>query len=144
MTRQEFKKLMSETLNDIIDLFDKKQKSYGEDDDVLKTIKNVARRVFGDETPESQFFVAMILLDKHLASIAEKGLQLEDLRERLTDAIIYLLFVLAIDKEREEKKEKRKEEEKWYCYKIGRMFCQNKKKDEWVSGGQYTESTEWS
>lgn len=83
-------------LNDVFQLFKKKNAQYSGVNDVLRALKEGASRSFGVLSKETAFKYCMQLKDKHDVALLQRGVELEDVKERLHDVIVYSLLALAI------------------------------------------------
>lgn len=92
MTRTDFLDNLEIEFQRIRDLFVKRNKSYGAEDDLLYNFRQSAIRFFGDDSPENMFKVAEILVDKHNIALANKGAGDPVCDERLSDRIVYSLL----------------------------------------------------
>lgn len=101
-------KLADREFDAIIELFNRKGKSYGANNDVFHNFRMTAIRLYGRDTWDAMFRVAEIYKDKHNVALA-KGIDVPEARERLRDNILYSLFQLAMIDEYEK-------EEKSDCY----------------------------
>lgn len=96
MTREEFKQLLDTELQRVQDLFNLKNQSYGNQQDLFHNFRQSAMRIFNDEAPHAQFSVLMTLADKHWVALANKGLDDRECEDRLRDMIVYCLIGLAM------------------------------------------------
>ena len=96
MTREQFKLEMDNSLAGIKSLFENKNTSYGLDDDVFENFKSTARRLFGDESKDSQARVLMGYVDKHVIALAKERFSGKESRERMKDIIVYMLLMMAM------------------------------------------------
>lgn len=99
ITRTEFIASMHKTLDEVKQVFDYKNTSYGKDDDPFHNFRQSAIRVFGEGTPENMFTVLLTLVDKHLVALANKGLSDKEFAERIKDVIVYSSIALGIYEE---------------------------------------------
>lgn len=106
ITRTEFIASMHKTLDEVKQVFDYKNTSYGKDDDPFHNFRQSAIRVFGSGTPENMFTVLLTLVDKHLVALANKGLSDKEFAERIKDVIVYSSIALGIYEEWERVKGK--------------------------------------
>jgi len=87
--------------DEIRDLFFKKNKVYGGDDDILKNIKQIALMVYGENTIETTYQVLTTLMGKHVNVILRKdAYKYEDIEERILDTILYCMLLLALLREK--------------------------------------------
>lgn len=89
--------LMEHELRQVIDLFKRKNRSYG-GEDVFHNFRQTAKRELGDDSIENMFKIAEIYKDKHNVALA-KGATVAECEERLRDNIVYSLLQLAMLKE---------------------------------------------
>ncbi len=101
VTKAEFIHFINHALNNDRVKFAAKNLSYGQADDVLHNFRETARRVFGRADAESMFRVWLVLIDKHMVALANKGVADHEARDRLGDLRIYSLLGEAILCERE-------------------------------------------
>lgn len=99
MTRDELIKVINSEQEEILKLFESKNKSYGDEKEAFYNFKQSASRIFNDDSLENQFIVLLTLMDKHLVALANKGLKDKEVKERLRDIIVYSLIAIAMDEE---------------------------------------------
>lgn len=95
MTSDEFLEFTETVYGDIFDLFHIKNKQYASNDDVFEALKEQAIRQYGEVSTDTVLDVILALKDKHDVAILNHGTELEDLRDRLLDIIVYSLLALA-------------------------------------------------
>jgi hypothetical protein len=100
MTRDQFKQIMGKTLDEIRGVFDYKNTSYGKADDAFHNFRSSAIRCFGEDTPENMYKVLLVLVDKHLVAVANKGLEDAEFVERMKDIIVYSLIAIGMYEDR--------------------------------------------
>lgn len=99
MTRDEFVRGLDEQLQKVRDLFNQKNESYGQQDDVFYNFRSTAKRVFDTDVPAAMFQVLMIYMDKHLVALANRGISDQEFELRLRDIIVYSLIAIAMGRE---------------------------------------------
>jgi len=104
ITRTEFLESLEDEFQQIKDLFTERNKSYGADGDLFYNFRQSAVRHFGNDSTESMFKVAEILVDKHNVALANKGANDPVCDERLSDRIVYSLIEKAMLLEKEKLK----------------------------------------
>jgi len=95
-TRTEFLERLDKEFQRIREIFTERNKSYGADGDLFYNFRQSAVRHFGNDSTESMFKVAEILVDKHNVALANKGANDPACEERLNDRIVYSLLQKAM------------------------------------------------
>jgi hypothetical protein len=103
-TRTEFLERLDKEFQRIREIFTERNKSYGKDEDLFHNFRQSAIRHFGNDSTESMFKVAEILVDKHNVALANKGANDPVCDERLSDRIVYSLIEKAMLLEKEKLK----------------------------------------
>lgn len=102
MKRDDFVKILSETVEETKWLFSRKNKSYGAEDDVFYNFRTTARRVIKgqyEDEHEDMLRVLCCYVDKHWVAICNRGLSDPEFSERCQDIINYMFIALALHSE---------------------------------------------
>lgn len=99
MDRFELLKTIKDEYASIISLYELKNFAYGNDDNAFHNFTETARRVFNNPDLRLAFRVLLILMDKHLVALANRGLDDPEVVERLRDVAVYSLIGLAMAQE---------------------------------------------
>lgn len=99
MTRNELREAIKAECVAIIDLFDRKNQSYGADNEAFHNFVETARRVFGSPDLRLAFQVLLVYADKHLVALTNRGLDDPEAADRLRDIAVYALIGLAMWRE---------------------------------------------
>ena len=95
-TRQELKEFIDEYCKKIMDLFDTKNLSYGNQSDGFHNFRETSRRVFKRTDAEGMLNALIVYMDKHWIAITQNQIHTPELQERLIDMAVYSLIALAI------------------------------------------------
>lgn len=100
ITAEEFINFVDDTMNaNVYAVFNTKNKDYGGEDDILKTLRTVARDNFpGDYAINpyiAMYKAANVLVDKHNATLHKIDLS-ESAQDRLVDVLLYTLFKMIL------------------------------------------------
>lgn len=104
MTRQELLQVIKNECATLVDLFETKNNSYGNERDAFYNFIETARRIHGNSGPHYAFRVLLTFMDKHLVALANKGLDDHEVQERLRDVAVYSLIGIAMAKEHDSTK----------------------------------------
>ena len=109
MTREELAKFIESEVREIVELFKRKNLSYGADRDGFFNFRETAKRVWvwadgGDRgcqviPYQAMFRVLLTYIDKHYVALCNRGLHDPEVKERLRDIIVYALIGLAMAQE---------------------------------------------
>lgn len=96
MTREELRRAIEQELETILELFDRKNESYGADLDAFHNFRETARRVLKCDALDNRFRVLLAYMDKHLVALTSRGVHDPEAEERLRDIVVYALIGLAM------------------------------------------------
>ena len=97
MDANKFRQIMNTNFKKIKELWARKNKEYGCENDVLAGIRENAKRSYDEDLyQEDMFAVITNLKDKHDLALLRRGIHLDDAKERLYDIIIYSFLALAV------------------------------------------------
>lgn len=100
MTKSELFNVFDQEFENIKDLFERKNVSYGAKGDAFYNFRQTASRVFSNFEPAHGMFRVMLALkDKHDVALANLGLDDPECESRLRDVILYCLIGLAMCRE---------------------------------------------
>ena len=100
MTRDEFMIILDRELDQAEGLFTRKNKSYGDQNQVFYNFQETARRVFDDTSCGSMWKVMYTYMDKHMVALTN-GITEREFVERLRDIVVYSLLGIALHAEHE-------------------------------------------
>lgn len=98
VTKDDFIKMSTQTLNEVLSLFIKKNNSYAGADNVMYSFEEGAMRQYGEVTPQLMLDKILQFKDKHDVALLHKGLECGEYEDRLKDIIVYCLFAIAVGK----------------------------------------------
>ena len=96
LTREELYLDIQKSLENLKEKFTSKNGSYGGDEEGLHNFKASAIRFYGRDSLENQFMVAMVLLDKHMVTLAKNGISDKECIDRLEDLMAYGAIMIAM------------------------------------------------
>lgn len=83
----------------LVELFEKKNHSYGSDGSAFYNFTETARRTFGNGDLRHAFDILCILADKHWVALTNRGLDDPEAEERLRDIAVYAIIGIAMCQE---------------------------------------------
>ena len=96
LTRAELYLDIQQSLENLKEKFTSKNGAYGGDEEGLHNFKASAIRFYGSDSLENQFMVAMVLLDKHMVTLAKNGISDKECIDRLEDLMAYGAIMIAM------------------------------------------------
>lgn len=101
MTRDELLEAIKFECDAVAELFERKNQSYGSDNDAFYNFVETARRIFGIADLRLAFRILLVYIDKHMIALSNRGLGDPEAAERLRDIVVYALIGLAMVRELE-------------------------------------------
>lgn len=96
MTREKLLGHITEEMEQIKDLFQRKNGHYGLANDGLYSFRETAKLMFGVDDVDEQYFTLLTLASKHWVALCSNHRLDEDAEERLRDMVLYCLLGLAM------------------------------------------------
>ncbi|HPZ83310.1 MAG TPA: hypothetical protein PL064_07735 [Thermogutta sp.] len=91
-----FQLVAQREFSNIMELFSRKNKSYGRNADLFHNFRETARRIEGNTDRGAMFKVLATYVDKHWVALCNRGLDDPECEERLRDIIVYCLLALCL------------------------------------------------
>lgn len=96
MTREDLVKLVESEVASIVDLFKRKNESYGDDTNAFYNFEETAREVLKSDSPNAALRVLLAYVHKHFLALCNRGLDDPEFDQRCRDIIVYMLIALAM------------------------------------------------
>lgn len=96
MTPDKLQDLIIKECRELTQLFQEKNKDYGDGQDAFYNFRQSALRLYGSGDKEDMFKVLVTLADKHWVTLSSKGMKDKHFTERLRDIAVYALIGIAM------------------------------------------------